>query len=138
MSSSCWEAPCRQNASVCESSDKSTSFPTPYHLISSRQKRLRPRLGCALRNAIMSLKKRNMSRLRWSRSQLSQVVWLSWLLGLLLPPCVFMNSSPAQNIGVPLDRNSRQQKFLICCLRSSITPAGTSVSPSHPQFHDRL
>jgi hypothetical protein len=45
-----------------------------------------------------------------------------------------MNSSPAQNIGVPLERNRRQLKFLICCFRKTITWSGTPSSLSHPQF----
>ena len=43
---------------MCELSERSTSLPTPYQLTSSRQKRLRPNDGWALRKAIMLLKKR--------------------------------------------------------------------------------
>jgi hypothetical protein len=35
------------------------------------------------------------------------------LYGLLFPCCVCMNSSPARIIGVPFDKNSSVQKFLI-------------------------
>ena len=35
------------------------------------------------------------------------------LYGLLSPCCVCMNSSPARIIGVPFDKNSSVQKFLI-------------------------
>src|SRR5215831_6891714 len=61
MSRSPCEAPCRQNARVCDQSPRSTCPSTPYQLTSSRQNRLRPSDGCALRNAIMPLKKRKMS-----------------------------------------------------------------------------
>src|SRR2546422_4633089 len=46
-----------------------------------------------------------------------------------------LNSSPARNIGVPLDSISRQQKFLTCLFRNFITSALTPASPSRsPQF----
>ena len=51
-------------------------------------------------------------RLARSRSQSSQLVSLSWLYGLLLPPWVCRNSSPARNIGVPLASNSRAAEVL--------------------------
>src|SRR5205085_8826753 len=63
MSRSLCEAPCRQNATVCDQSPRSTCASTPYQLTSSRQNRPRPSDGCALRNAIMPLKKRKMSLL---------------------------------------------------------------------------
>ncbi len=45
-----------------------------------------------------------------------------------------MNSSPAQNIGVPFERNRRAQKFFTWRRRSAATAGGTSSSPSQPQF----
>src|SRR5690606_21895124 len=106
----------------------------PYHAMSPRQKVLRPSDGWALRKAIIRLKKRNTSALVSSRSQSSQVVSLSWLYGLLLPPCVFMNSSPATNMGVPLESINSAQKFFTWRLRSASTSAGAPSSPSQPQF----
>src|ERR1700752_397616 len=138
MSRSCCEAPCRQNARLCDEYPRSTCPSTPYQLTSSRQKRLRESDGCALRNAIMPLKKRKMSLFFSNKSQSSQVVSLSWFHGLLLPCCVFMNSSPAQNIGVPFETIRVVKKFLICLLRSNITSEGSPSSPSHPLFQLKL
>src|SRR5271169_3078108 len=134
MSSSAWDAPCRQNAKLRESGDKSTAGPVPYQETSSRQNLLRHREGCDFRKVIMLLKKRNMSCFVCSRLQSSQLISLSWLYGLLFPKCVFRNSSPARNIGTPLERRSRQQKFLVCFRRRSKTAAGAPSSPSWPQF----
>src|SRR5208283_3210940 len=97
------EPPCKQNARICDRLPSSPEPFTPYQLTSSRQNRLRAKDGCALRNAIMPLTKRKISLFRSSKSQSSQVVSLSWFHGLLLPRCVFINSSPAQNIGVPFE-----------------------------------
>src|SRR6266446_2594832 len=138
MSRSSCEPPCRQNTRLCDEYPRSTCPSTPYQLTSSRQKRLRASDGWALRNAIMPLKKRKMSLFFSNKSQSSQVVSLSWFHGLLLPCCVFMNSSPAQNIGVPFETIRMVKKFLICCFRSCITSAGTSRAPSHPQFQLKL
>src|SRR5215469_7878322 len=101
MSRSCCEPPCKQNAKLCDKWSRSTSPFAPYQVMSSRQKRARANDGCALRNEIIPLKKRKISRFFSNNSQSSQVVSLSWFHGLLLPCCVFINSSPAQNIGVP-------------------------------------
>ena len=57
---------------------------------------------------------------------------------LLLRYCVFMNSSPAQNIGVPFDTIRIVKKFLICRFRSNIISAGIPSSASHPQFQLKL
>src|SRR5579864_3442113 len=138
MSRSCCEPPCKQNSRLWDEYPRSTCPLVPNQLMSSRQKRLRASDGCALRNAIIPLKKRKTSLFLLSKSQSSQVVSLSWLNGLLLPCCVFMNSSPAQNIGVPFETIRTVKKFLICCFRSCITSAGTSCSPSHPQFQLKL
>src|SRR5229473_8564849 len=126
MSRSCCEPPCRQNARLCDEYPRSTCPFTPYQLTSSRQKRLRESDGCALRNAIIPLKKRKMSLFFSRKSQSSQVVSLSWFHGLLLPRCVFMNSSPAQNIGVPFETIRIVKKLLTCCFRNCITCGGTS------------
>src|SRR5271163_1830104 len=83
----------------------------------------------------MLWKKRKISAFALSPLQSSHPVSLSWLYGLLLPNCVFRNSSPARNIGVPFERNSRQQKFFICFRRSDRTASDTvPSSPSWPQF----
>src|ERR1700683_609361 len=82
----------------------------------------------------MPWKKRKISPFARNCLQSSQPVSLSWLYGLLLPNCVFINSSPARNIGVPFDKNSRQQKFLICFRRSASTSGEALSSPSLPQF----
>ena len=58
--------------------------------------------------------------------------------GLLLPPWVCRNSSPAANIGMPLASSSRQKKFFACRWRRAITSAGTPSSPSQPQFQLRF
>src|SRR6476619_705003 len=79
-----------------------------------------------------------MSRFFSSSDQSSQVVSLSWLYGLLLPRCVFRNSSPAQNIGVPFASISKVKKFFTCRLRKARTSGGARQSPSQPQFQLRL
>ena len=107
----------------------STEGPVPNQRTSSRQKRLRHSEGWALRKWIMQRKNRKTSWLTRSRSQSSQLVVLSWLYGLLLPPCVCRNSSPARNIGVPFARKSRQQKFLAWRLRSLQHAAGAILVP---------
>src|SRR5579864_4764968 len=111
MSSSPCDAPCRQNARLRESGDRSTVGPTPYQEISSRQNLLRHKEGWDFRNAIISLKKRNMSRFGLSRLQSSQLISLSWLYALLFPNCVFKNSSPARNIGMPFESMRREKKL---------------------------
>src|SRR3954465_6113512 len=120
-----------------ESQARSTGPSVPCQETASRQKVRRP-MPCALRKAIISLKKRKTSRVAPSRDQSSQVISLSWLYGLLLPPCVFRNSSPATNIGIPLASISSAQKFLTCCRRSASTAAEAPASPSAPQFQLRL
>src|SRR5436190_16952161 len=87
-----------------------------------------------LRKAIILLKKRKMSPFCASLSQSSHVVSLSWLYGLLLPLCVFRNSSPAQNIGVPLASINSVKKFFTWRRRNEITSADVFSSPSQPQF----
>ena len=72
------------------------------------------------------------------RDQSSHVVSLSWLYGLLFPPWVCKNSSPAASIGMPLASISSQKKFFACRLRSAMTSAGTPSSPSQPQFQLKL
>src|SRR4029450_2764255 len=72
-----------------------------------------------------------------SRSQSNQEISLSWHQALLLPPCERPISSPPSSIGVPCERNSVARK-LRCWRRRSALISGSSVSPSTPQFHERL
>ena len=72
-----------------------------------------------------------------SRSQSIQVSSLSWQYPLLLPPCVRPISSPWEIIGTPWDRTSVVRKLRCWRARSALT-ALSFVSPSTPQFHERL
>src|SRR4029077_7600720 len=99
-----------------------------------RQNLLRQIVGCALRKEIISFTKRKISECLLRRSPFSQVVSLSWLDGLLFPPWVCRNSSPAANIGIPLESNSRVKKFFAWRFRRATTSGVTSSSPSNPQF----
>src|ERR1700751_1450374 len=78
MSSSPWEAPCKQNAKLCESCERSAFSPVPYQVTSSRQNRLRLSEGCRFRKRIMFLKKQKTSLFFWSWLQSSHPVSLSW------------------------------------------------------------
>lgn len=108
-SSSPCEEPSRRKASVWLSGLRSGTASVPCQWTSSRQKRLRHSEGCDFRKAIIPRKKRWMSACSSSPLQSSQFVSLSWLYGLLLPHCVWRNSSPARSIGVPFARRRRQQ-----------------------------
>src|ERR1700751_4126413 len=130
MSSSPWEAPCKQNAKLCESCERSAFSPVPYQVTSSRQNRLRLSEGCRFRKQIMFLKKQKISLFFRYWLQSSHPVSLSWLYGLLLPNGVFKNSSPARNIGIPFDNMSRQKKFFTCLRRKDSTSADAPLSPS--------
>jgi hypothetical protein len=62
---------------------------------------------------------------------------LSWHQTLLLPFWVRDSSSPPRIIGTPCDSSSVARK-LRCWRQRSATISGSSVSPSTPQFHERL
>src|SRR6266496_1756124 len=62
---------------------------------------------------------------------------LSWQYALLLPPWVRRHSSPASSIGTPV-ATSRVTSMLRACRPRSAFTAGSLVSPSTPQFQDRL
>src|SRR3954449_949235 len=66
-----------------------------------------------------------------------QEISLSWHHPLLLPPCVRHSSSPPSSIGTPW-LSSSVVRWLRCCLARSALTSGSSVSPSTPQFQDRL
>src|SRR3954469_114182 len=74
---------------------------------------------------------------RASQSHLNQEISLSWHQALLLPCCVRANSSPPSSIGVPCDSSSVTRKLQCCFSRCRLT-SWTSVSPSTPQFQERL
>src|SRR5687767_14494730 len=79
----------------------------------------------------------NASRLLSACIQSSHEISLSWQYALLLPFCVLPISSPDTSIGTPCESMSVVRKFLFCLLRRLII-SGSFVSPSTPQFHDRL
>ena len=58
-------------------------------------------------------------------------------VGVVVPGCVLRSSSPASSIGVPCESSSVARKFRVWRSRSAFT-SGSSVSPSTPQFHERL
>ena len=70
-------------------------------------------------------------------SQSIQETSLSWHQLLLLPLWVRPSSSPCEIIGTPWLSSNVVRKLRCCRPRSSRT-SGSSVSPSTPQFHDRL
>src|SRR3954471_11208107 len=72
-----------------------------------------------------------------SSDQSNQEISESWHQPLLLPPCERPNSSPPRSIGVPWESSSVARK-LRCWRSRSALIAGSSVSPSAPQFQDRL
>src|SRR5439155_10673087 len=72
-----------------------------------------------------------------SSAQSNQDSSESWHQALLLPRWVRFISSPPSSIGVPWETSSVIKK-LRCCLARRAQIAGSSVSPSAPQFHDRL
>src|SRR5690349_18486031 len=81
--------------------------------------------------------KSNSARLVSSSDQSNQEISESWHQPLLLPPCVRPNSSPPSSIGVPCESSSVARK-LRCWRSRSLLISGSSVSPSTPQFQDRL
>src|ERR671919_188843 len=62
---------------------------------------------------------------------------LSWHHALLLPFCVRDSSSPPSSIGTPCESSSVAMKLRCWRQRSALT-SGSSVSPSTPQFQERL
>jgi len=66
-----------------------------------------------------------------------QLVSLAGRWALLLPLWVWAISSPASSIGTPWESRSVERKLRTCLSRRAFT-AGSSVSPSTPQFHERL
>src|SRR5215213_10580305 len=109
----------------------------PPCLASPAKKRRRRSTGWALRKLIAAEVKA--CRSFWSalRSQFTQEISLSWAYTLLLPRCVRPSSSPCASIGTPWLTIIVVMKFRCCRSRSALI-AGSSVSPSTPQFHDRL
>ncbi len=74
----------------------------------------------------------------WSaRAQSIQVISLSWQYGLLLPPWLWPNSSPAASMGVPC-ANSVVASKARCRRRRRALTTGSEVGPSQPQFQLRL
>ena len=70
-------------------------------------------------------------------SQSNQESSLSWHHALLLPCWVRPSSSPPSSIGTPCESSSVARK-LRCWRQRSALISGSSVSPSTPQFHERL
>src|ERR1700728_3142206 len=70
-------------------------------------------------------------------SQSSHEITLSWQYALLFPCWLLPNSSPASSIGTPNDSSSVDSIARDCRSRSAVTSASV-VSPSAPQFQDRL
>src|ERR1700677_773751 len=69
--------------------------------------------------------------------QSSQEITLSWQYALLLPCWELPSSSPDSSSGTPNDRNSVVSMARDCLARSAST-SGSVVSPSAPQFQERL
>ena len=53
---------------------------------------------------------------------------LSWQYALLLPCCVWPNSSPASSIGVPCEKSSVASKLRFCRSRSDTIPGSSVVA----------
>jgi hypothetical protein len=90
-----------------------------------------------LRNWIISRANRRKSLFFSASAQSTQLVSLSWHQALLFPFWVRRNSSPARTIGTPWESMSVAKKFFACRTRRARI-AGSVVSPSAPQFHDRF
>src|SRR5690606_24290038 len=113
------------------------SFSSMRSFICAERNRLRRRIGYFERSSVRRWTKRTSQRLSSASLQSTQLISLSWQYALLLPRCVRANSSPASSIGVPCESSKLARKLRICRRRNSST-AGSSVSPSAPQFHERL
>src|ERR1700682_1664965 len=95
----------------------------------------RRKAGWSRRNAIIQrLKARGGSSIEDQSTHDSS---LSWQYALLLPFCVLPSSSPPTSIGTPWAVKSVVRK-LRCWRARHLSASGSSVSPSAPQFHDRL
>ncbi len=103
------------------------------------KKRRRRKTGCSRRSRTIARVKRSSvaSASLFSLGHRTQDTSLSWQYALLLPPCVRPNSSPWLSIGTPCDSIRVARKLRIWRARSSLIPT-SSVSPSAPQFHERL
>src|SRR5438270_381607 len=100
-----------------------------------RRKVWRRKTACSRRSRIS---RRVNSRISASWAfQSYQESSLSWHHALLLPSCVRPISSPPSSIGVPWETSSVVKKLRFCRARSAST-SRSSVSPSTPQFQERL
>ena len=95
------------------------------------------RRGARARSAISRRVNSSSSPSPSTASQSNQEISLSWHQALLLPPCERPNSSPPSSIGVPWESSSVARKFFCWRARSALI-SGSSVSPSTPQFQERL
>src|SRR4051812_28805450 len=116
-----------------------TSFTSSSALCTPTKKRLRRRIGYALRSCMQRrVKAASLLSSSVHPSQSSHVMSaLSWRYALLLPYCVLPISSPASSIGVPCEKKSVAMKLRFWRSRNALI-SGSSVSPSAPQFHELL
>src|SRR5205807_1317573 len=97
--------------------------------------RRRRNTGCDRRKLTRLLV--NSSRSVSTFDQSSHEITLSWQYALLLPCWLFPSSSPLSSIGMPNDSSSVVSIALDCRARS-VSTSGSVVSPSAPQFQERL
>src|ERR1051326_1830264 len=97
--------------------------------------RCRRNTGCARRSAITD--RVNASSDESAAPQSTQEISLSWQYALLLPPWVRPISSPPSSSGTPNESSSVHSIARDRCPRSASTAASV-LSPSAPEFHDRL
>src|SRR5690348_2965951 len=97
--------------------------------------RRRRKIACSRRNA---MGQRVYASSFWSIwDQSSQETSLSWQYALLLPFWDLPSSSPPRSIGTPWDRK-RVVRKLRCWVARHVSTALLTLSPSAPQFQERL